>query len=302
MHNEKTKTKFLSTLPTAGMKIMFASLFNRTEHFESATGKDILRFNVAECTNLITHLSPKSVKQTGVLRSQFSKYVEWGLQNGMADRNYWLIIANDEDQARAEFAKRYVKDIEALQEIVNAGLSARYDKYVIYLLFMGIMGEKCEELSKVEDSDVSVARRTVATPRRTFHMGDALYGAITEEDFVVEKKSRNEGSPYFVKPYNTKKTKDSPVSHQHVNRVVRRLNKGYNEICQESGRLEGQIELVPMTIWRSGLFSALHEIEKIKGGLVVDDFKFVSEVYGNRNTLCAYQRDYELYKEIFWGS
>ena len=162
---------------------------------------------------------------------------------------------------------------------------------------MGIKGIKFSLLAHIEEVNVDRIKKSIETYRGTYRIIEPLYSAMTDNGYYEEFKNRNEESKYFIKPYNTKHTKDSPITYQHVNRVFSKLNEEYSKINPDN-----RIQLLPMTIWRSGLFNTLYEIEYIKGDVTSDDFKEVSEVYGNKNTYSSYVHDYELYKEVFWGS
>ena len=296
MYNEKTKKAFLNTLPTDSLEVMYNSLFSRSAHIEDMTDKDILHFNINECAFLLKYLNPKSIRQIGSLKSQFTKYANWGIKQNIVSQNNWLLIPPDGSFAKHSFTTRYVKDMDELESLVDTGLSAPYDKYVVYLLYMGIMGESYSELANLKDSDVSIHNKTIMANRQKYAIIDPLYKTITRQDYYKEAKRRNYESAYFIKPYNTKHIKDGPISYQHIFRVFSKLNKECGKANQDK-----QISLSPMTIWRSGLFNSLYQIERIKGNIVSDDYKYVSEVYGNKNSYSSYLRDYELYKELFWG-
>ena len=296
MYNEETKNNFISSLKTPSMKTMFASLFKRSAAYEAELDKDILAFGVKECSNLLMLLGPKSIRHIGSLKSQFSKYVDWGQQTGIASKNYWLLVPEDEDFAKNAFSSRYVKDWNELAMIVDIGLSVSYDKYLVYLLYMGIMGENFVELSHLEDNDVDKVNKTITTARGVFRIEDPLLKVITANEYYKEKKTRDEDSKYFIKPFKTKHLEMKPIGYQHVSRVIGKLNNGINETNPTIMKL-----FTPMTIWRSGLFYSLYQIEQVKNALLGDDFSIVSKVYGNKNSYSSYLPDYELYKEIFWG-
>ena len=80
MYNEDIKNRFLDSLATQDLKKMYRSLFSRTDDYEKELDKDALYFDAKECTNLLIRLNPKSFGHIGSLKSQFSKYVDWGVQ------------------------------------------------------------------------------------------------------------------------------------------------------------------------------------------------------------------------------
>ena len=296
MFNEETKSAFLDSLASESTKIMYKSLFTRAGSFETSKGKDILRFDVDECTDLVSFLSPKSLKHVVSIKSQLKKYANWGILEGINSRNCWLAVPADDDSVRHSFAKRYVKDLDELVAIVEHGISVPYDKYIVYLLYMGIMGRDFFDLRHLRDMDIDISSGIIRTRRCAYRIIPPLHKAITNGGYYEETKKRNELSEYFVKPYNTKDKKDEPINYNHIHRVFRKLN---DEL--QSSYTEAPKTLTPMSVWRSGLYNAMYKIEAIKGGIVSDDFKEVSRVYGNKNTFSSYLRDYEMYKEIFWA-
>lgn len=297
MYNLETKEAFLKTLPTPELVSMYTSLFTRGQAYEHMLDKDILLFNARECVNLLCAMEPKSIKQVSSLISQFSKYTNWGKQTSLVKDNFWLLVPPDDTSVRLAFAGRYVKDLTSLETIVEKALHVPDDKYVIYLLYMGIMGKEFKELTSITDADINMTARTVTTDRGSFNMVAPLLSTI-QHGIVNEKeaKQRDEESEYFIKPYKTKRLLGNPASYQHIHRVVTKLNQGYNETNPSN-----LIHLTPMTIWRSGLFNELWQVEQVRGNITSDDFAMVSEVYDNKNSYASYLKDYELYKDIFWG-
>ena len=297
MYNIEVKSKFLDSLPTQALKKMFTSIFKRTEPYEAELDKDILDFNAVECSKLLMLLNPKSTSHVGSLKSQFNKYINWGMQVGLASKNYWVLVPHQStDFAKHSFSSRYVRDVEELTRIVDTALVVPYDKYLIYLLYMGIMGENFSELSLIKDEDVDKIKRTITTNRRTFKIIEPLYAALMSSEYYKEAKKRDEDSKYIIKPYKTIRLLREPIGYQHVFRVFNRLNNEYNKTDPVVPK-----QLTPMTTWRSGLFYELYQSEQIKGELVTEDYNVVSEIYDNKNTYSSYLREYELYKELFWG-
>ena len=297
MFNEGDKTLFLKALPTDDLRRMYTSIFNRTKDFESERNKDIYTFDMKECMGLVISLNPKSTGHIGSLLSQFSKYTDWAIKAKLAAKNFWSLVPVDEDYARYAFANRNVKDLDELINIVEIGLSVPHDKVVVYLLYSGIMGDGFSEISLIKDDDVDRVQRIIQTTRRKYaDIIKPLFDIVSGNyPYYEEKKQRDYESLYLVKPYKTKRLLGEPIGYQHVHRVFQKLNKKYNSENPDEFK-----QFTPTTIWRSGLFNSLYNIERLKGGLVPDDYAHVNEVYGN-HSFGSYTGDYELYKKIFWS-
>lgn len=168
MFNEETKNLFIESLNTNDMKNMYISIFKRTAPFETVRNSDIYIYNPEECAKLLVSLNPKSIGHIGSLKSQLSKYVDWATKKGFTERNYWSVVAIDEDIVKSSFVTRNVKDPNELKFIVESGLSVPYDKYVAYLLYMGVMGENFSELTQVKTSDVDKSNKSIKTSRRIY--------------------------------------------------------------------------------------------------------------------------------------
>ena len=297
MYNEENKKAFMQELQTDELKNIYTSLFNRSASYEAGLGKDISNFNLKECMLLLVELHPKSVGQVNVLKSQFNKYVSWAVANGTASKNYWSLVPTDDDFAKLAFSNRYIKDISELTKLVDTGLSTPYDKYLIYLLYMGIMGPDCIEVALLKDTDVNRTQKTIKTIRwRYDYIIEPLFNLIISDGgYWQEAKPRDFDSPYFVKPFKTKGKIGEPIGYQYVIRVFQKLHDNLNAANPDNKKY-----FTPMTIWRSGLFYALYQIEQTKGSIVNDDYTSISEVYGNKTYFGNFMREYELYKEVFW--
>jgi hypothetical protein len=235
MYNENIKKYFIENLRTYDMKTMYSSIFRRAEAFETEREKDIFDFDVNECMNLLLFLNPKSTGHVASLISQLSKYSAWALSNGKSEQNYWAIVPVDEEFAKFSFASRNVKDLDELTRIAETYLSVPFDKYAVYLLYMGVMGENFSELTQLKDTDVDSSRKTITTSRRTHTaLVEPIFELIASNEYYEEKKTRDYDSPYFVKPYKTKKLAGEPISYQNVHRVIKKLNDNYNEANSEN--------------------------------------------------------------------
>lgn len=297
MYNEENKKAFMQELQADDLRIMYASLFNRSASYEADLDKDISSFNLKECMLLLVGLNPKSIGQVSVLKSQFNKYVDWAIANGTASKNYWSLVPIDDDFAKFAFTSRYIKDLNELTNVVDTGLSTPYDKYVFYLLYMGIMGDNLIEISLLKDKDVNKSQKTIQTIRWKYNdIIEPLFNLITSGGgYWQEAKPRDFDSPYFVKPFKTKGKIGEPIGYQYVIRVFQKLHDNLSTANPDNKK-----NFTPMTIWRSGLFYALYQIEQTKGSIIKDDYTFISEAYGNNIAFNSFMRDYELYKEVFW--
>ena len=297
MYNGDIKNAFLDGLQTDELKRMYTSIFNRSASYETDLDKDISNFTLKECMSLLVGLNPKSIGHVGSLKSQFNKYVSWAVTNGVVAKNYWSLVPIDDDFAKFAFSSRYVKNLDELVHVVDSGLSTPYDKYVVYLLYMGVMGDNFVEISLLKDDKIDKLNKSITTIRWTYNnIIEPLYNLIIDGGgYWEEIKLRDIDSPYFVKPFKTKGMIGEPIGHNYVYRVFQKLNDNFSKDNPDNKKY-----FTPMTIWRSGLFYSLYQIEQTKGSLVSDDYASISEAYGNKTGFSTFLREYELYKEVFW--
>ena len=299
LYNEERKKIFLEELDTKESKRMYLSLFRRSKTYEIGLNKDVYDFSLKECLSLLVEMNPKSIGQVGALKSQFNKYVNWAVSNGVASKNYWVLVPVDDDFAKFAFSSRYIKDINELVDVVEAGLSTPYDKYAIYLLYMGIMGNNFVELSLLRDVDVDRFNRTITTVRRKYtDIIEPLHKLLMSGGgYWSETKLRDESSPYFIKPFKTKGRTGNPISDQYLYRLFNKMHDNLNDHNAKFTKY-----FTPMTVWRSGMFYALYQIEQKKGSVLLEDYNAVCDVYGSKINYSTFLKDYELYKDVFWNT
>jgi len=303
MYNEIIKNQYLNELPTSALKSIYASIFKRTDVMEEQLEKDIFSFDLKDCIDLLLFLSPKSVSAIKTFKSQIGKYVDWAIENriSLESKNYWLIVPVDDDFIKASFKNRYIKDLDELIELVDIGIASNYDKCVVYLLYMGIMGENCDEIIELQRTNVDERSNTITTKRRVYNeIIEPLYDIIKRDEYdIEEKKGRDEESIYFIKPYNSIRLKGKPINPYYIYRVFIKMNENIYESTNE------RRNFVPMTIWRSGLFNSLYKIEQAKNSLTNDDYIQVCKIYGKDTSdisvIANLSREYRVYKEVFWS-
>ena len=298
MYNENTKNQFISELQSGDTIESYKSVFNRAEKFETQLNKDIFSLDLKECNDLLSELNPKSVNQISVLKSLFSKYTDWAILANLADKNNWVSVPIDESLTKDSFKDRYVKNLDELINVANMGLGSWYDKCILYLLYMGIMGNQhYEEITHLLDDDVKVGQKMINTNRRIFNIIDPLYDLIQKHEHFEESKRRDENSIYFIKPFIKRGREGQPININYIFHLFRRLQENIFEATKEKKNYSAT------TIWRSGLFYSLYQLEQTNGSLTYADYVNVGEVFGKEMiNFSLLSRDYETYKKVFWSN
>jgi len=296
---EQNKEWFISQIKQEQRKI-YVSLFNRAAQYEELIGKDILDFTNEECYGLLVSMRPKSIAGEEVFISQFKQYVNWGIENGKVPtmKNQWDNVTHSEGNnvIIAMYKRRYFKDINSLKEFITTVTNRKYDKLIIYLLYSGLSGFECEELRYAKDADLDIINKTIKVSvgkPRTVHLRDEVVNAYLSSDDDEYRKSPDENSPYLIKPFKGKNYTGGPALYGTVLRLVNTMNKLYFQATKY------KTNYTPATIWKSGLYYQLYEIEKAKGKLDKSDYLKVCGIY-NRNMSGEIIEEYRLYKKAFW--
>jgi hypothetical protein len=299
MYNESIKKRFIETLPNEEQKTMYKSLFNRAQGFETQIGKDLYAFGMQNCWDFINEIGSKSIVHIYALKSQYGRYAEWCIENKIANDNYWILVYGDESFVRRSFALRYVKDIDTLEKIVETSLTDIYDKYLVYLLYMGLKGDNWNELRTLKSSDVDIKNKTIKTQQNEYPIIAPLRRAIQNGEYVMEGKHRDVHSAYFIKPFKTKHLEGYPISTNNINSTMSKLNNNYYEAKKEKR------SYTALTIHWSGLYYAMYMKERRNNELTLEDIYSVWGAYGKTEEAIKSRgypmKQYELYKEIFWG-
>ena len=303
MFNEEVKSQYIDSLATEAMKRDNRSLFRRTSETEALLNKDIFSFTLNECMLLLADLNPRSIGLARTFRSRLSQYTSWAEDSGLkASGNPWVLVYPDTDFSKLAHRMSHVKDISTLEEIVELSLAGAYDKYVVYMLHMGIMGNNFTELVEVEEGNVSVINRTIKTSKQIYEMSDPLFSLLQKGGYEQEiRPARDEKSKYFIKPFVNKNYKGTEtIRPGFVYRIFNKLITGYFEATGEI------VKYTPQSIHKSGMYYSIYQFEKSNGGIVGDDIVNIYVEYGGevdpqRLPTSRIWDEYNLYREAFWS-
>ena len=302
-HGENNKDWFISELPNGAKKLIFKSLFNRTYACESDINKDILDFNLNDCEDLMAYLSAPSINAQEANVSLLKQYVDWGInKNKVATmRNPWdLVDARDPTYVLAIRERKYIKDIHELNKAVDF-LDRKYDKLIIYMLYSGMMGERCREIRYAKEQDLDLNNNTITITQRNnkvIQLCDRFFDEY-KDNYIGEypvKRPIDEYSDYIIKPFINKNNTGGPLIYNSIFITMRNLNKNYLEMTNFETKFKAS------TIWKSGMYYNLYLLEKEKGELTKDGYKSIISRYGDTpvKKYPLILREYGIYKDAFW--
>lgn len=152
------KENFLATISHKSVKT-YKRMFIRSALSESLKGYDLLDFNLTELSDFLFSLKSSTVASARTNVQIVKNYIDWGIKHG--HRNL-----NDNTNPLAHLAKDHhflkslvIEDqdayvsLEELKDLTNIMVNAQ-DAVIPWLLFIGVKGEKCSEITNLLYSDI----------------------------------------------------------------------------------------------------------------------------------------------------
>ena len=308
-YNEEVKNWFLSELADNDNRDktrIYNSLFHRAAGYEEILGKDITGFNYEDCEGLILHLKTKSIKSMKTYKSYLSHYINWAIKNNLviSGQNHWHKIPEYDEFIRDMFERRHIKCLDTLINIVEKHIYRKYEKLAVYLLYSGVTKD---EIISAAEKDIDMEAETIWVGARSQTLPVVGVAIDTlgkpEAEYLHYEKLRvvDQHSEKLIKPYIYKRRRDS-VSGLFINRTLEKLNK------RRLAETKARTYFTPTTILKSGFFYEMHKLELEKGKLEKGDFISMAKRFKLPvlNTQGAYmnltEREYKLYKQVFWDN
>lgn len=160
LYQAKNKNKFMETLNDPKMYVW---LFDKTFEYEQKFGKDLFNFTKEELLEFLSSRN-SAVSTLQGLVSYISTYIGWAIKDGVkrSDRNPTDEISIEDLKKIAK--KTDVLDAEIIYELAGVSdfdtglpkLKNAQDKLLIYLLFLGINGERANEIVNLKFEHVDI--------------------------------------------------------------------------------------------------------------------------------------------------
>lgn len=255
MYEARNKDKFLKTVNNQDW---YEWLFDKSFEFEHRFSKDLYDFNRDELLIFLKAIGDKKMlfSTLKVIRSYISLYVDWAIKSGLK-LNKRNPAEDIELQVLQEFAKEsnilHVDFIYSMlgieSKIPSIELKNYQDKLLVYLLFIGIRGERATELIDLRYEHVDFENRIlklgeVSPDRSDIKLDDISYylfkNAKSEQYYyrymdISNMKTTNIreyyqliDSDYVFQKTSTRKNSDSvKLSYQGI---MRRLHTFSNYV------------------------------------------------------------------------
>lgn len=311
LYQAKNKNKFMETLNDPKMYVW---LFDKTFEYEQKFGKDLYNFSKDE---ILEFLSSRKLAITTLqgLVSYISTYIGWAIKDGVkrSDRNPTDEISIEDLKKIAK--KTDVLDAEIIYELAGVSdfdtglpkLKNAQDKLLIYLLFLGINGERANEIVNLKfehvDIENGVIKLSELDPTRKDMRIDPhclklfkatkkerYYERYLDEDNIDDKNSAEDyeviDSDYvFRRSAVGRKSNDEKISYSAL---IRRINA----IREYTG--------IPLTIKKVERAGMIRTAQKIleKGLELTDTNEVVIRALFERYNIKGERNRYEFLRKL----
>lgn len=299
LYNAETKERFLSLYSNKNTNTLYRKIFAKFAEDEESKGKDIYDYNLSELQDLLAIYSAKTTTSIVVAMTVIRKYIQWAISEGLTSANLDItkvLRRSDIKQFTSKTAinLQYISSREELHEIFEFCDNAQ-DSAIIALLYEGIDGKKHENITNLKISDcdfenniVRIDTKEIEIPSRSMReiydaTQEITYQRANGKEFLLHE------TEYVIRqiPVKIKNLGNSPVDSQVINIRVAKIAK-----------LFGKPFLNPKTVFMSGLFNYLSNIEEEKGSLDTEDYIKAHIKYGlSENTWFSTKDSYLMFKE-----
>lgn len=293
IYNEEVKEQFLQGYKE-NTKDSLRRIFKASYLMEKDLNKDLYNFNRDELRSFFYMMKPKKKKSSKQNVYLVKLYIEWCIENGF--KNSFNPLENLPKDWSDQFvdigSKQYFTDKE-LDEIVDGCVNAQ-DAVIVQLLREGVMGEGCEELLNLKKSDIDfencqlVLRDTINKTERIRTVSDKCISLCRQALNQTEyEKANGEASPNIKSPVS------KLVENGHVIKPALTNTKSFgraekNIIHRRLDVLSDYFDLpnfTPRNIYYSGMLILAKNIYLEKGNLNDEDFAYILDTFGVRNTV-----------------
>lgn len=165
MYNKEQKKKFIEEYAKSdGAKKNCLTAFRASEPFEIAFETDVCKMRPSEFKKMVDYVAGKQVRNKLSTVSMYYPYIKWCIENGYADETAaeLINIRYDVKGYRAKSMIGKPSDFEAkLDKIFYPSSKPHIDNIYRCFMWLGYMGLRAEDASRVLVSDVDLAKKVV---------------------------------------------------------------------------------------------------------------------------------------------
>lgn len=304
LYNEDIKERFLTNYINKRTAESVRSILYKTATYErDEWDHDLYDCSLSEIKDFLDYCSPSTEKAATVLLSIIRKYIQWAMSEGYSRTNIDITKSLRKNMLSNHintigYKTQYLRNKEEFYNLLDFCINYQ-DSGGMVLMYSGINGqehieatslrvEDCyfDQLNDFQKNKIKVKRNgEIKTFTIDPKCAEILYLATKEEEY----QKRNDLSKskcrinyvikthYVLRPVHEKGfVGDGRISGQIINQRIKKIAKLFDQDPQ--GRNIKRLN--PQTIFYSGLFHYLLDLEKEKGELTMDDYKQANERWG----------------------
>jgi hypothetical protein len=291
LYNEHIKEEFLRSYDNHQTQNTIKYILYKSYSIEKILNKDLGNFNINEIGQVISSTNPLNVSVGKTNLRFIQQYLKWYSSKGLRISNILPLDGIDVNEWVEQFIpkrKLYFSETEInhlISKLVNY-----QDKAIIRMLFEGINGHACSELTLLRESDVNngllklndakFESREVAVTSECLNL---IKGALYEKEYLIRNGTVEKGAKeiklvendYVIRPVSRKVTDTSAPADKHT--VYRRL--------AVIGELFDLPYLTVKNIERSGMIKMAADLLKKHGSLEYPQLEMIGDRFGIRRVM-----------------
>lgn len=286
MYNMELKERFLNSLKdemSDSTLYNIRYILNKAKKTEEALNKDVYEMNADECKSVINSYSNRSEQVVRVNISVLQKYVDFCISEGYVPSriNYFEILsASAPNFVNVEHINNKYITREELNDIQDEYIVNAQDKALFELMFIGVMGDRFEELINLKESDIHYNK--IVLPNRVVEITPRTHQILIEaanQNIYIKAEGGVGGNHIKLKDndYVLKPTVRSEHDLIPYGTLRTRINKIRTDI--------GNKNITPKSVCESGMLDLAKKIYAEKGELNKEDWVEVCKKYNKSNNL-----------------
>ena len=295
LFNEEIKKKYINRYKNEATQKVLLRIFKVSCLMEIELNKDLYAFSREELRKLLYRFMPKTPHVSRSNVAYVHRYIEWAIENGLRKGLNPLDSVDTawKEQFFVTNEKRFWTDKEIDKMLNPNKLVNAQDRVIIALLFEGVRGNECAEITNLRRQDVDFEKKILTLKDsdesiRTLEVSDkciaTIQKALEEEDYIKKNGNpsadiRAEKAELIDNDYVVRSAHTRTINFENADKniVYRRLEIVANEFNKN--------ELTPTDIFYSGMLAYAKDLYLkygVLGGreyeMIKDRFKLSSAI------------------------
>jgi hypothetical protein len=291
LYNPNIKEQFLKTYDNEQTQNTIKYLLYNAYSIEKILDKDLYNFSLGEIGQVLLNSDPLNLSVAKTNARFLTQYISWGIENGLRNDNLNPLRGIDVNEWASKFVSKkkiYFSETE-INDLISKLVNYQ-DKAIIRMLFEGINGHGCSELTLLKESDINnellslndtkFEHREVAVTSECLNL---IKGALYEKEYLIRNGTVEKGAKsielvendFVIRPVNRKVTDTSAPADKHT--VYRRL--------AVIGELFDLPYLTVKNIERSGMIKMAADLLKEHGSLDYPQLEAIGDRFGIRRVM-----------------